>query len=243
VRSLVLVLLLLPGVASAQVIRVSAGDFLAPQVPAVEALLREAGFQSEVRLAPAARSLLMLQNGEVDAEFFRQPGALAAFRDRVHLVGPLSCSTNYAFVSRGSSWPVEGLEDLRGRRIGVLNGNQLITGLLERAGMEHQLFASRDSMFQMLLHGRLDVVIEPERSGLTVLQQLGLTEHLEHRGDPLTDVPNYLVLRTHLREWGPRLDEAAARVLRTGLWHRWIGEANERLGIPRQVGLGCLTPP
>ncbi|MDF3194861.1 ABC transporter substrate-binding protein [Pseudomonas sp. 1928-m] len=236
-------LVLMHGMASAQTIELSAADFLAPQVPAVEALLRKAGFEPAITLVPAARSLLMLQRGEVDAEFFRQPGAVASFREQVHLVGPLSCSTNYAFVHRDSRWVINTAEDLRDLRVGILNGNQLATDLLDKQGIQHDKLISRENMFLMLERGRLDIVIEPERSGLTSLQQKGLSKTLERRGPALTNLPNYLVLRKHVEQWGPRLDRAAAQALRSGQWHQWIEEINEQLGIPKHVGLGCLPKP
>jgi ABC-type amino acid transport substrate-binding protein len=179
----------------------------------------------------------------VELEFFRQEGAVAPFREQVRLIGPLSCSINLAFVAKRDPRPVNSLADLRGRRIGILIGNVLATRLLEQAGLPFEALGQRKALFQMLDLGRLDVVIEPERSGLTGLQESGLGEKLEQRGAALTHIPNYLVLRHRLDDWGPRLQRVATEAVATGRWQQWMGDQNAKAGIPRSAGLGCLPAP
>ncbi|MFT3735102.1 MAG: transporter substrate-binding domain-containing protein [Rhodocyclaceae bacterium] len=226
---------------AAQEIRVSMSNQLGVYQPAVEALLRNAGFQPGVSLYPPERGLRMLESGETDIEAFRQPGAVETFRDKVQLIGPAACATLLAFVRVDPAWRTLPAQ-LPSHRIGVVLGTRVAESAAREFGPSFKRAATATQLFRMLDAGRIDVVLDIDSIGRTKLRELQLEQRIHPLPQPVRTMQAYLVLRTHHADWGPRIDSTLTHMLADGRWRKVMGDIEAARQFPRGMATDCLKP-
>lgn len=220
--------------------KVATAEYTSQHIPLMKRLFEEARIPAQFSTYPAERSRQLLIHGDVDAEFYRQPSAIKEIASQVKLVGPLACVEVVAFVRANSNVDIASLEDLKKYRIGAPLGNRLPMEIASAARADAEI-ANDTALMRMLAAGRIDVVIETQRIGTANLQKLNLQEVIVRRGPVLTSPPSYLVLRNHLKEFAPQLQDAANRLISTGEWRKGYSATNKRLGLPPEAGISCLT--
>jgi hypothetical protein len=225
---------------SADVVRVGGALHMQMYAPVIQRLFEAAGLKATLSFFPDNRSLRMLETGELDAEAFRQAGALRGLQDKVRLVGPLGCLNVRAFFRRDSQLLIKSVADLSEWRIGISTGNRMAAEVVERLHLRHERVLSTDALMKMLVLGRLDAAIGDEPTILGAMARTDTLKVLEARGPVLLTRPTFLVLQQQLERWGPALDLAAASLIHSGEWQRAVGDIHGAAGLPRFLGLECL---
>lgn len=222
---------------------VSLAEYTSPYIPLVRRLLQDAGITAQFAVYPAERSRQMLISGAVQAEFFRQPAAVAELGSGMALIGPLVCVEVTAFVRTDSSVDAPTLEALKPYRVGVSRGNQLPLEAAQAAGLTVEVI-SPEALMPMLDKGRIDVALQTYRIGQQAIDKAGLSERLSQRGPMLVNRPSYLVIRRPLPPGAEaRLQASADHLIKTGEWQRLFAAANKQQGLPAAAGLSCLAKP
>lgn len=154
--------------------------------------LRRAGYALELRLRPWKRVLLELETGQAD---FTTTISRRDDRNRYLDWSPAYRNgADYCFFARpGAPFALTQLDELQGRRLGVVGGFHYPPPLLQVPGL--RLVPGRDvsMLVKMLLAERSDYLVATALAGRWELKQLGLTEQV--REQPYryhSDSPNYL---------------------------------------------------
>lgn len=172
----------------------------APGDPAGEGLdveiareaLRRAGHEMTLTLRPWKRVLLELETGQAD---FTTTISRRDDRSRYLAWSPAYRNgADYCFFARpGAPFTLAQLDELQGRRLGVVSGFHYPPPLLQVPRL--QLVPGRDvtMLVKMLLAERSDYMVATALAGRWELKQLGLSEQV--REQPYryhSDSPNYL---------------------------------------------------
>jgi polar amino acid transport system substrate-binding protein len=127
-------------------------------VDVVRDVFERAGLEPDFQVQPMARALLTAKQ-QADCGCF--PVVRSVEReDWFHWVGVISSQVGGFLALRDNPLQAQSLDDLRGRRIGVLNHDIRMEWLLRerfRMGAELELAPSQEANLRKLLVGRIDV--------------------------------------------------------------------------------------
>lgn len=165
-------------------------------VEIMQELGRRTGLQLEIRLAPFKRVIESVREGSVDAGM-----AVLHSAERESFAiytGVLHTSTYALFVPQGSKLAFDGLESLRGKRIGKVRGF-FVSEAFDAEVAAGRIFVSEaanaEQSLRMLLAGRVDAVSGQSVVTRHLARQIGLADQLQALPKPLApDRPAYLVL-------------------------------------------------
>jgi len=238
-----LVACLCPGMsgnALAQEIRISAAYSMQPFSPALEKVVRSAGFSPHITFYPGERSFRMLTNGDVDAEFTRTKPAIASIQEHVSLVGPIACVEGVAFSRTDGAIHISNVQDLQNLKVGIPSVHKTALIFSEKNRLNVEIVPKRESVFLMLNAGRIDVAIDARLDGHIVLQNEKLDGKISETGPVLFSEPTYMVINNRHKDWAARLQKTFDLVIRERSWQAAIGAINTTAGIPKDMGLTCL---
>lgn len=185
-------------------------------------LLQEAARRLRWRLSfsevPAARAFKMMELGEADLMLgpLRTPER-ERYLSYTRITLP---NEDKAFYTLPGVAPLLGLADLQGRRIAVHRGKRYGAAFDGDARLQRHEVNDYRAALEMVVRGRLDVAVLPERQGDALLQELGL--NLVKQGWRLAGEPPYVVL-SRLSPWLPRqaeLERAFMAMREDGSWQR-----------------------
>ncbi len=139
---------------------------------------------------PSARALSMLEQGEADLMLglLRTPE-----RERHYSYCRVALpAENKAFYTLASAPVLASISDLEGRLLAVHRGKRYGLAFDADPSIKRQEFNDYPAALRVLVRGRVDVVIMPERQGDLLLRSLSL--QLEKQPLRLLGEPNYIVL-------------------------------------------------
>ena len=231
-----------PGPIHAQEITVAGSEQVKPYGEAVLDLLTAAGFAPQAKYYPLERSFRMLQDGEVDLEFVRTAEAVEPFKQEVALIGPVGCLEITTFTRTAAPIQIRRPRDLAGHKVALHTGNKFAQSFLKSSDIPFETIPLKSSLYQMLAAGRIDIVLDQVVEGIFAIKSMQLEGQVSQNETVLMNTPNYLVLRHHLSDWGPRIQKALDKVKASQQWHQQIRAVNQALGLPANLTLGCITP-
>jgi polar amino acid transport system substrate-binding protein len=133
------------------------------------ALSAAAGMQSKIEFKPLQRLIEDDSNNDLGNPAFYLPQQ--EFQAIIPIV--VYRAAFYFYRPHYKEMPsIQGMEDLVGMKIGVLQGTLLDRSYFERKGVKFEQSYSQASLFKKLRLGRLDLVIAIDRVGEHVIQQL-----------------------------------------------------------------------
>ncbi len=187
----------------------------------VTELFRRMGLAVRLVRLPSERALANANQGVDDGNYVRVAGLSALYPNLVMVPEPMSEFAFTAFT-RDAGLKSAAWEDLRMRRTGIVTGWKLAERHLVGAT---QLTSVRDeeTLFAMLVKGRLDVVISSRHTGREVLRTGGY-KGVHALDPPLSTQPMFLYM--HKRHAGlvPRLTETLRAMRRDGTLARLTRE-------------------
>lgn len=197
------------GAAMAQTRLAVAGDYAFPpysfvqgdkpagiDVEILQELGRRSGVAFDIRLTPFKRVIESVREGTVDAGMaVLRSGEREGF---AIFTGVLHSSSYVLFVPRGSPLSFDGLDSLRGKRIGKVRGFLISEAFDAEAAAGRILVsetASAEQGLRMLLAGRLDALSGQSVVMRYLAREAGWADSLQMLAQPLApDRPAYLVL-------------------------------------------------
>lgn len=165
-------------------------------VEIMQELGRRAGIAFDIQLAPFKRVIESVREGTVD-------GAMAVLRSAERegfaiYTGVLHNSTYSLFVPKGSTMVFDGLESLRGKRIGKVRGFFISEPFDAEAAAGRIAVSETGSAEQglrMLLAGRVDAISGQSVVTRYLAREAGLADQIQVLPQPLApDRPAFLVL-------------------------------------------------
>lgn len=192
----------------------------------LHAVFARLGEPLSIQATPWKRALLRGAAGEVGiAGIYKNAERLQVF----DYSAPIFEERLLLYVQRDKPILFRGIEDLHGRRIGVIRGWSY-TDAFDQAARTGQIDAregsSDEANLRKLASGRLDAVIAIELAGQRLLTHAGL-EQLEPLPQPLSINPTYLVFarQTGQQDLLQRFDQTLAAMRQDGSLQRLIEQA------------------
>jgi len=138
-------------------------------VEAMELIARESQRQIEVTLAPYARAIAMLRSGEADVMISTSNSAIAQIAEPMGMLW----TTEVIAIGR-PGLKLDGIQDLRGRTVGMLRGSDYGAAFLDdREYRKHEITDQLQGI-RMLLEGRLDASIGTRLAVFHSMRLLGV---------------------------------------------------------------------
>ena len=144
-------------------------------------ICRRAGYEATVKLYPVKRMDSYLQSGEFDGAT-----ALVHTKDRERYLfysnTPVMVSRLSVFVRKDKKIKFKTIDDLKGKRIGVLLGYKTDSASLDKAiregFVEIEEAAGYDQNLKKLIKGRLECLISTEQLTWYYADKLGISEEI-----------------------------------------------------------------
>ncbi|KQZ32613.1 ABC transporter substrate-binding protein [Duganella sp. Root1480D1] len=172
-------------------------------VEALELISHESRHQIEITVAPYARAIAMLRSGEADLMIATSNSAVAEAAEPMGMLW----TTEVIAIGR-PGLKLEGLQDLRGRTVGMLRGSDYGAAFLDDHEYRKHEITDQLQGIRMLLEGRLDASIGT---------RLGVFHAMRLLGVPRGRLGGTLAVQTreiHLHLSRHNTDEALATELR-----------------------------
>lgn len=219
------------------VLTVSAPESLQMYGPLVAAVLRDAGIKPELNFYPTARSRKLFASGSVDAEFFRIAKLPPDYPADTIAIGPLQSVRFGMFVRANDPQPVRKPVDwLWQQPMAYVRGTLAVEALLKSRSVLNAVEVGRASAVNMLLAGRVDVVIDSERLMLQKLKESNASDAalLAHT---VLEEPTYLLLNGRARALEPAIRRAVRDWMESGRWQREYQAINKLNDLPPDMSL------
>ncbi len=138
-------------------------------VEAIELIARESRRQIEITVAPYARAVAMLRSGEADLMIATSNSAIAEAAEPMGMLW----TTEVIAIGR-AGLKLGGLQDLRGRTVGMLRGSDYGAAFLDdREYRKHEITDQLQGI-RMLQEGRLDASIGTRLAVFHAMRLLGV---------------------------------------------------------------------
>ena len=192
-------------------------------------VLSKLGYTTQWHLMPWRRALYDTANGHADAVLDISP-TLERQEQYIYPSEPLSRSESVLFYNKLHPHPFSTLQDLSGLNIGVSAGYRYGNPAFIAADNFNRVPASsNETSMQMLMRGRVDMVIMNKRVGQFVINELGFQEQIAHHTTVVSGGPLFLAFQRR-----PDLAELATRFTAS---LRTFKHSSEYTQILRQYGL------
>jgi len=190
---------------------------------------RRAGFEITLILHPMKRLEVYLQSGEVD-------GVIAVVRTEeregylVYSPLPIMVSRLLVFVKKGREFPFTSINDLKGKKIGVIRGWKTENIELEQAIQEGTIQAEEvtqyDQNLKKLMAERVDCLISSEQLTWYYANELGVAKDLVALETPIAKHSVYSAISKYAKnivdpqEFIQKMNAALDEVLSDGTYEQ-----------------------
>ncbi|WP_353858750.1 transporter substrate-binding domain-containing protein [Azospirillum formosense] len=189
----------------------------------VDALLKDIGVYPVHRPMGWPEVVRAHDENEVDVafQFFTSPRRL----ERGHLIGPYRVGATVLMVRSNAEITYTGIEDLRGLRIGVVDGFEYTPEFDKSSLFERVSSSSNVVSFRRLLLGRVDAIAGDSQVLRSLADSEGRTGSVKILPKPLAMVPRYMSVPKPRAEKAARLQAAYEKLKRDGtidaILRRW----------------------
>lgn len=196
-----------------QVLKVAVNEGVRQYQPALTALYKEVGLVPEFVFLPSERALKSVENGSVDADLGRAVGSTAGYQNMLELHESVTEVSLIAVVKKGASLKGLTLAELKKHKVGAVRGTKMAEGTAASLGVPLVLVNTHQQLYQMLLHGRLEVVLTTS----AMPPSADLADQVQTL-PPLVTTRAVHVLHQKWAAWAPKLDVALKTMKADGRW-------------------------
>ena len=181
---------------------------------------RRIGVKAEIVFTSAKRSLVDVNEGQLDGEINRIEGMEQSFPNLVRVPEPNMQMYFVAFAKRDI--PISDWESLRGLRIGMVRGWKILERNTKGFPKVTQL-TEVSTLFDMLEIDRLDVVLYSKLTGYDELHKLGY-EDIHHLSPPLRVKDMFLYLNKSHEDLVAPVAKALREMKQDGTYDKIVNE-------------------
>jgi ABC-type amino acid transport substrate-binding protein len=162
--------------------------------------------------------------GTTQGELLRIKEIQKKYPNLVRIPYPISRLKSMALTLSGQP-EINGIEGLQDKNVGVLRGLEY-TNILTR-NMDRLLLNSIESLFEILLAGRVDVIIFPELDARKYIKSHQLEDKVNISTYPIVDIPLYHFVHKDSKVVIELLNKKMSEMDKTGALAKLIDKANK----------------
>lgn len=162
--------------------------------PVVVEAYRRIGHDVVIEYMPGERAIVSANNGTFMADMYRVQGIEAKYPNLIKVPVPLYRVRFVAFTKQ-EPFQVDGWSSLAGKRVGYYRGIKAIE--MNVGGLSTDVAATQTLLYQKLLWGRVDVVVDERVTGRYTIEKMGLTGVHELKPDLDSMLTYHYVNKSH----------------------------------------------
>jgi polar amino acid transport system substrate-binding protein len=165
-----------------------AGEARGIDVEVVGEMARRLGLELRLELVSRARLRELLASGECDGAFALRPTRENLALAQLLRSAPLHAGSYSAFIKTSERFSIAGLEDLRGKDVGVLEAQDLgreFAALAREGAFRVLEFADESRAVGALLRGQVEVFLGQTQAVQLLLAKGGMSGTIQAEGPPL----------------------------------------------------------
>lgn len=140
----------------------------------VKEIYRRLGYSITIRDAPAARSLILVNDGIDDGSLARNPNMQAKFPNMVQF-SEHALERRYVAFTKLPDLEISGWDSLENYSVGIVNGWKILEKNIKKYKKMTKVRNS-ELLFKLLENHRADVVVFNKWGGLRLIKELGLQD-------------------------------------------------------------------
>jgi hypothetical protein len=174
---------------------------------------RRLGHEMKLIPLPGKRSIVEANKGNVDGELIRIKLSEKLLPNLTRIPTSID-SIRVVAITRPDGAEINSLADLAGRKIGAIHGLQLTDRIVQ--GLPHQSVDSIDSLFKILVVGRVDVILFPELDAKYYMKNHALGDKVTIHTPPILEVSLYHFINKSKPTLIKDMSELLAKLKETG---------------------------
>lgn len=210
----------------AKEIRISTFEHDTPQLDAainvMTNIYQRIGLDMTLVRFPGKRSLVEANLGSTAGELLRIKAIERNYPNLVHVPYSIGNLTAIALVRTGQP-QIVGISGLLDKRVGVLRGVEF-TDILTK-NIDREVLNSINSLFSILLSGRVDVILFPALDARIYIKKYGLENKVDIADRPIVEVPLYHFLHKDSKAVADKLSAEMKRMQNSGELDKLIESA------------------
>ena len=221
------------------------GKFVGPFIDVMQQVADRSGIHVELKPLPWKRVLLEMKSGTVDGFF---GGYKTAERETFSLFveTPISWSMLSIFVRKGEAFPFAGIEDLYGRKIGIVRGYNTSVEF-DQAADEKKILVEETSnyvsLIKMLAAGRIEGIVGATSTIQAHLVDMNWTDRFSMLPIPVAGPkPIYICLSKQAKIINQeKLADKMNQALKAMETENVFEEIAKKYGYSKCVVFGCIS--
>ena len=174
---------------------------------------RRLGHEMKLITLPGKRSIVEANKGTVDGELIRIKRSEKLLSNLTRIPTAID-SIKVVAITRVDGAEINSLADLAGKKIGAIHGLQLTDRIVQ--GLPHQSVDSIDSLFKILIVGRVDVILFPELDAKYHIRNHALGDKVTIHTPPILEVALYHFINKSKPTLIKDMSELLAKLKETG---------------------------
>ncbi|MFT7261916.1 MAG: polar amino acid transport system substrate-binding protein [Glaciecola sp.] len=187
-------------------------------------IYRNIGYEMKLMRFPSTRSLVEANLGTTQGELMRIKEIQKDYPNLVRIPYPISSIKSMALTLSGQP-EINNVEGLLSKRVGVLRGLKYTNTLTQN--LDREILNSIDSLFAVLLAGRVDVILFPELDAQKYIKSHQLDDKVNISTYPIVDIPLYHFVHKDSRTVIELLNKKMSEMNATGALATLIDKAKQ----------------
>lgn len=205
-KAALLVTVLMSSHGWAKEVTVSTFEHDTPQIDVsikvMASIYQRIGYDIKIIRFPGKRSIVEANLGSVDAELVRIKNIETQATNLIRIPYAIGSLTAMAITRTGQA-KVVGMAGLIDKRVGILRGVELSERITKN--LDRQILNSIESLFSILLSGRVDLILFPELDALEYIKTHKLEGKIIISDNPIFSVPLYHFVHKDSKELADQL--------------------------------------
>ena len=172
------------------------------------------------------------------ADFIPDMGVIKERKAVYDFTAPFRTFSVSIFV-RKQTYDIRTIDDLMGRKVGVVRTNAGEKILKEHKGIDLRIYSNVSDIVFELLSGHVDAVVYPESVLTKLAWEAGVDHRIKVAGKPLTEVKRAMAVSKGNTELLKRLDDAVKSFIKTKeyqqLYTKWFGRPQPFWTVSRVI--------
>lgn len=162
--------------------------------PVVIEAYRRIGREVSIQYMPGERAIIAANNGSAMADMYRIQGIEAQYPNLIQVPVPLY-RVRFSAFTKQAPFQVDGWSSLAGKRVGYYRGIKAIE--MNVQGLTTDVAATQPLLYQKLLWGRTDVIVDERLTARYTIREMGLTDIHELKPELASMFTYHYVNKSH----------------------------------------------
>lgn len=207
-----------------QAVKVGSNELTASYNHILAAVYKEIGLTPTFINLPAERSLKSLEVGAIDADLGRVMGGTAGYQNMVECKEPVIELQLLAVVTKDFKGGDVGPANLKNFKVGLQRGAKFSEGLVAKLGIEASAANTPQQLLQMLVAGRVNVVLLTSTTPLHHFPEFTATLHQQTK--PVAEAKSIHVMSARLAATHAAKFDATVKAMKAdGRWAKLLSNS------------------